>query len=133
MLNRLAVTILLSFAFLSGLFSADEAAKPRPPEALFQQAWYQEMAESRFEDALGIYRTLSQRSDLPATLRARAIFRTGVCLRKLGKTAEAAKVFERVVQEFPDSDVADDARRADIKSVIAYDAIRHTPALDPRV
>jgi len=65
-------------------------AQDRSPESLYQEAWYREIAESRVQEALEIYEGLAARRELPEPLRAKALFRSGVCLRKLQRK-EAAK------------------------------------------
>lgn len=81
-------------------------------ETRFQEAWYREVAEGRFEDALETYRELTADEDLSASLRARALFRCGVVLRKLQRTGEALEVFQQVLREFPDErEVVLQARR----------------------
>jgi HEAT repeat protein len=89
-----------------------EKVPPPPPEALFQEAWFREVAEGRFEEALAAYEGLASRPDLPASLRARALFRAGVTLGKLQRPEEARKAFERIPAEFPgEEEVVSRARR----------------------
>ena len=81
---------------------AQETKKESTPQARFQQAWYHEMAEGRFEDALEVYEGLAGNAELPDLLRARALFRAGVCLRKLQRKDDSRKTFERAIEEFPE-------------------------------
>ena len=64
------------------------ALAPQDPPALsplarYQEAWYREVAESRYDEAFVIYEELYEQQDLDADLRARCLFRMGVCLGRL--------------------------------------------------
>ena len=93
------------------------ALAPQDPPALsplarYQEAWYREVAESRYDEAFVIYEELYEQQDLDADLRARCLFRMGVCLGRLQRHDEARVIYTRVTEEFPGVEaVADDARR----------------------
>ena len=95
------VTRVLVLAFAAVLLTSTAAlAAPDEPEDRYQSAWYQEMAQGRFEEALDAYDQLAADAKLPVQLRAKAAFRAGVCLQKLRRTHDAKKAFQRVVTDF---------------------------------
>ena len=78
------------------------AQDPRPSaEARFQKAWYLETGENEYAVALEAYEGLAADGSLERPLRARALYRAGVCLRKLGRHSQAMRTYQRVLQEFP--------------------------------
>lgn len=82
------------------------------PELRFQEAWYREVAEARYEEALAVYAALAADAVLPAPLRAKALFRSGLCQRRLGRAIDATATFARVVKDFAAvADVAAAAKR----------------------
>ncbi len=95
--------------FCTAFLAADE--RPPTAEERFQAAWYHELAESRFEDALAAYRALVADAKVPKPLRARALYRSATCLGKLQRADESRQALERVLADFADvTDVADAAR-----------------------
>ena len=105
-------TLLFSLALLFAADMPRALAQETPtPEARFQEAWYREVAEARFEEALSIYHELANDDQLPKKLRARALYRVGQCQTKLGDEAAGKRTLARVLKEFPDeNDVAAEIR-----------------------
>ena len=116
----------LSFTALLVLSAVPAAGQEKreetPPQARFQEAWYHEMAEGRFEDALEVYRGLAARVELPKAQRARALFRAGVCLRKLQRKDESLRTFKRAIEEFPEIQKVVRAAEREIKGETEADA-----------
>jgi tetratricopeptide (TPR) repeat protein len=82
------------------------------PHGYFQRAWHYETAEGKVEEALAMYRGLAAQADAPGSLRAKALYRAAICLRKLQRPEEARDVLQRIGKEFPDVvEVAQAAQR----------------------
>ncbi|HNR86948.1 MAG TPA: tetratricopeptide repeat protein [Spirochaetota bacterium] len=77
----------------------------------------------RFDYRLAIraYRTLSEEfSGSPEGIEA--LYRIGLCYRKMGRTAKALALFKRIIAEHPDSDAALQAKnQLDILDIIEKD------------
>ena len=119
--HALGLTLgLLLFALNLPVLPAQEAAgkekkaeQPPASESYYMQAWRYENADGRLDEALAMYQGLAARDDVARSVRAKALFRAGLCLRKLQRRDESLATLERVVDEFADcADVAAEAKRA---------------------
>ncbi|HAV62048.1 MAG TPA: hypothetical protein DCY13_06750 [Verrucomicrobiales bacterium] len=79
------------------------AADPTPLEQ-FQQALFEEEANRDLPKAIAGYEEVIRRMDQQRQLAATAVFRLGESYRKLGKTNEAVRAYERIVTEFSDQE-----------------------------
>ncbi|MBU6409272.1 MAG: ankyrin repeat domain-containing protein [Verrucomicrobia bacterium] len=69
--------------------------------ALLQQGLFEEQANRNLDAAISNYQSLATQFDKDRQLAATAIFRLGECYRMQGKTNEAAREYQRIVNEFP--------------------------------
>jgi len=93
--------MIAGLALVGGLAGVGTSAEEATAEARFQDAWYLETGEGRLEEALKRFEALAATADVSRDLRAKALFRSGVCLRKLQRKEEARRAFERVSEDFP--------------------------------
>lgn len=73
--------------------------------ALLQKGLFEEEANHNLDAAMQAYQTAIGEHDKDRKLVATAVFRLGECLRKQGKTNEAAVQYERVIREFSDQEM----------------------------
>lgn len=122
--SRVTVVFIAALVFIATLTVAvavgSAAASPATAqgaadtssETRYQEAWYREVAEGRYDEALAIYQELAEKRGIERGLKARCVFRSGVCLSRLQRHDEAAAAYARVIGEFDDvSSIAADARR----------------------
>jgi tetratricopeptide (TPR) repeat protein len=108
---RLFTTFVLWLVVAQGAVFAEDAS----PEARFQKAWYLETGENEYAAALEVYEGLAADDSLERPLRARALYRAGVCLRKLGQHPQALRTYQRVLKEFPDESFVVAAARREVE------------------
>lgn len=98
-----AIAAILALA-LSG--TAQQSA-----EQLFKTGLYEEEVGGDLQKAIGIYQDLLKRFPASREVAAKAQLHIGLCYEKLG-TTEAAKAFQKVVDNYPEqSDAVREARR----------------------
>lgn len=72
--------------------------------ALLQKGLFEEEANHNLEAAMQAYQAAITEHDKDRRLVATAVFRLGECLRKQGKTNEAAAQYQRVLREFSEQE-----------------------------
>jgi tetratricopeptide (TPR) repeat protein len=70
----------------------------------FQQALFEEEANRNLPAAIEGYEAVIRRLDEQRQLAATAVFRMGESYRKLGKTNDAVRAYERILSEFQDQE-----------------------------
>lgn len=89
------------------------AQKADQAEALLQAARAKHVVEGKLDEAVAIYRDVLARYGTNRPVAARALVGLGQCYEKLGaaQVAEARKVYERIVQQYPEqTDLVTQAR-----------------------
>lgn len=70
----------------------------------FQQALVEEEANQNLTNAIAGYEAVIKGLDEQRPLAAAAVFRLGECYRKLGRTNDAVRAYQRVITEFSDQE-----------------------------
>ena len=95
-------------ALFSTALHAQEAESSA--ELLFEKAIYEADTAGNLPKAIELYEQLLADQSLSATTREAVLFRLGRALTGAGKYADAAKVFEASLKQFPNGVFADQAR-----------------------
>ncbi|MHC5038572.1 MAG: tetratricopeptide repeat protein [Planctomycetota bacterium] len=107
-----------SIGILAGIFLlllAPGEGRAGEPDAQteFEKGFYKEQAERDLSGAVSVYAKIVARHDAARAIIAKALFRMGSCLERLGKAKEAREAFDRIVREFKDQkSVAAQAQKA---------------------
>jgi len=101
---------------------ADRDIGDDAPETYFQRAWHIETVEARLDEALRMYAGLAALAEVPDALRAKALFRSAVVLRKLQRRDEAIAAFSSIAERFPDVVEVVAAARREIDGETAAEA-----------
>lgn len=101
-LLQFAIPILvLCVALAAPAASADDAVKEDTPAGkAFRDAWWAETGAGKLDQALDGYRTALTAEGSEA-VRARALYRMGLVLQRMGRTDEALRAMQRLADEFP--------------------------------
>jgi HEAT repeat protein len=91
--GEMPMLLLLAVALLAG--PQDD------PSVLYREGLYEEIDQGNLEKALDLYGRLLKGS-ADAALKARAFYRRGACLEKMGKKADAEQVYRDVQERFPE-------------------------------
>lgn len=92
----MAMKFLLSAALAVAFLQAQ--SKPE----LLQRGIYLQETMGDLDGAIKIYQQIAQTAQESRSIAAQAQFRLGVCLEKKGQHAEAARVLQKVVADYPD-------------------------------
>lgn len=94
-------TLLLLTVLAGGALRAApaRAEDPPPAERAFRDAWWAETAAGDLTQALARYAEAADAEGPPA-VRARALYRRGLVLQRLGRTPEAIQALERLARDF---------------------------------
>jgi WD40 repeat protein len=71
-------------------------------EAILGKALHQEQVELQYESAIQSFRSVLRAPDVTRPIAARALFRIGNCLMRLGRNSEAQQTYEKLIRDFPD-------------------------------
>jgi hypothetical protein len=99
---RIALPVVVAFALVvgaGGLGFADE--EESPAEVAFRDGWWAETSEGALDRAIERYRAATA-AEGPAEVKAKAWYRLGVLLERIGKTGEAVQALERLGALFPE-------------------------------
>jgi hypothetical protein len=89
-------TALLLMLATTSAFSAQE------PSILLEKAIYSEETLGNLSDAINIYQQIVNSADTGRTTGALALYRLGMCYRKIGRENEALAAFSRLAQLYPE-------------------------------
>jgi len=110
-MSEMKVTkILLGFVFLiaavCALSSAQEAKTPSKDkltlEELYQDGLFKETGERDLNAAIAVYEKIADQHQRERQLVAKALYRAGVCYKKLGEYTKSKQAFRRIIDEFAD-------------------------------
>ncbi|HVE41895.1 MAG TPA: HEAT repeat domain-containing protein [Planctomycetota bacterium] len=71
------------------------------PAVLYREGLYEEIDQGNLEKAMDLYGRLLK-GNAEASVKARAFYRRGACLEKMGKKTEAEQVYRDVQERFPE-------------------------------
>ncbi|MEQ8766955.1 MAG: HEAT repeat domain-containing protein [Planctomycetota bacterium] len=91
--------LMMLLVLLSGTAIAQDDP-PDAPEKRLQEAWYMEVANGRYEEALAIYEELLARPDLPLITRVQTRLRKAQTLKRLGRIEESRAIAEEIVRRY---------------------------------
>ncbi len=97
----LAILLAILFVFRAPPASADDdAAGDSAAAQAFREGFWAETGEHALDRALERYRAAAK-AEGPDAVRAKALYREGVVLERLGKTEDAIHALERLTKEYP--------------------------------
>ncbi len=97
---RLPLALLILIVIAAPAFAGDET-EDTPAAQLFREAWWQETGAGALDKALAGYEKALVAKGSKA-VRARALYRMGVVLQRMGRVQEGVKALERLSREFGD-------------------------------
>ena len=105
-----AAKILPGFVFLiaavCALGGAQEAKTPSKDkltlEELYQDGLFKETGERDLNAAIAVYEEIADQHQRERQLVAKALYRAGICYKKLGESVKAKQAFRKVIDEFSD-------------------------------
>ena len=78
------------------------AFSAQDPSVLLEKAIYTEETLGKLNDAIVIYRQIMNRADMNRDIAAMAIYRLGMCYRKLGSETDAFSTFSALARLYPE-------------------------------
>jgi len=78
------------------------AFSAQDPSVLLEKAIYTEETLGKLDDAIAIYRQIMNTADMKRDIAAMAIYRLGMCYRKLGSQTDAFSTFSTLAKLYPE-------------------------------